>query len=384
MKPRINQLYTVRSIAILAVLLIHATAKPLSELDRSTASYFGYQLFNTLSSFAVPVFIFLSGFVLIYNYMDKPISFNAVWQFYRKRMLYIVVPYLVFSVFYFTFIQWWYYDFNHLPLIIEKFMHAFFIKGGTMYHLYYMYIIVQFYMLFPLVWMFFRQRWLTAYAVPIAFVFHWIFVYMNGYLELFPKRSIVSLNYMVYFLIGAYVAIHWEAWSRRFADGRHSTKLISALLGSWLLLAGAHVFLRYTLSTGQFSTHVKVYELVFVLYCLLSALLLLCLGSVIIRSAMIRLHNTMISIGALSFGIYLIHPLFQQFYRMIDISGNPMAYHSYIIGGFILVFLLSWLAAYLVERIIPYSWVLFGVVPRALPYKELTARTRIISKSISP
>ncbi len=384
MKPRINQLYVVRTMAIIAVLLIHATAKPLSELDRSSNSYFIYQLFNTLASFAVPVFIFLSGFVLIYNYMDKEVSFKAVWQFYRKRMLYIVVPYLILSVFYFVFIQWWYYDFTHIPLIIEKFLHAFFIKGGTMYHLYYMYIIVQFYILFPLIWMFFRQRWLSTFAVPIAFVFHWIFVYMNGYLELFPKRSIVCLNYMVYFLIGAYIAIHWETWSRRFNDARLSTKLVSSLIGSWLLLAGAHVFLRYTLSTGQFSTHVKVYELVFVLYCLLSAALLLGLGSIVVRSSMIRLHNAVISIGALSFGIYLIHPLFQQFYRMIDVSSNPIVYHLYIIGGFLLVFLLSWLTSYLVERFIPYSWMLFGAVPNSLPYKQLTNSTRINPKSLTP
>ena len=191
-KPRIDELYFVRAIAIIAVVLIHATAKPISELVRTTPSFFTYQMFNTIASFAVPVFIFLSGFVLIYNYKDKPLSFGTIIQFYKKRLIYIVVPYLFFSVFYFAFIQWWYYDVSDFWLLLEQFLHAFFIKGGTMYHLYFMYIIVQFYILFPLIWMFFKQRWLCAFAVPIGLVFHFLFVYLNGYLELFPKRSIIN------------------------------------------------------------------------------------------------------------------------------------------------------------------------------------------------
>src|SRR5687768_16727355 len=92
-KPRIDELYLVRSIAIFAVVLIHATAKPVSELERDSLSYLVYQLFNSLATFAVPVFIFLSGFVLIYNYADKPLNLKSVITFYKKRLLYIIVPY---------------------------------------------------------------------------------------------------------------------------------------------------------------------------------------------------------------------------------------------------------------------------------------------------
>nr|WP_156160109.1 acyltransferase family protein [Paenibacillus sp. E194] len=93
-RERIQELDAYRALAIMAVLAIHATSEALAATIGSRA-YPLYLLINTFRNLPYP-FYFLSGFVLFYNYADKPLSGGTIRQFYRKRLLYILVPYLVF------------------------------------------------------------------------------------------------------------------------------------------------------------------------------------------------------------------------------------------------------------------------------------------------
>ena len=52
--------------------------------------------------FGTPTFIFLSSLVLFYNYYDRPTTKKLIGGFYKKRLLYIIIPYTLFSVFYFA------------------------------------------------------------------------------------------------------------------------------------------------------------------------------------------------------------------------------------------------------------------------------------------
>lgn len=83
-KERIPQLDIFRAIAIFAVLAIHATSRTLAE-TLGTNMFHPFLFINKFSQFAVPSFIFLSGFVLFYNYIDRPLGGKTLGKFYTRR-----------------------------------------------------------------------------------------------------------------------------------------------------------------------------------------------------------------------------------------------------------------------------------------------------------
>lgn len=96
MKKNIVELNVVKAVAILAVLLIHVSADPRIHVPWGSASAPFYMVANQLSMFAVPVFIMINGLVLFYRYHDDW-NFPQAIQFYKKRLKFIVIPYLVWS-----------------------------------------------------------------------------------------------------------------------------------------------------------------------------------------------------------------------------------------------------------------------------------------------
>lgn len=91
----ISELTILRGIAVLSVIVIHVTAL-------LTSIEYGYFLVATnyflhyLTSFAVPLFVAISGASLSYKYFD---SFSLI-DFYKKRFKSIVPQYIMFSILY--------------------------------------------------------------------------------------------------------------------------------------------------------------------------------------------------------------------------------------------------------------------------------------------
>jgi len=99
-KPHLPELQLVRAIAILSVLAVHASSSAIVAM-KSSSYYFIYNFANIFLRFGTPTFILLSSFVLFYSYYDRPINRKLVFNFYKKRLLYIIVPYILFSIIYY-------------------------------------------------------------------------------------------------------------------------------------------------------------------------------------------------------------------------------------------------------------------------------------------
>ncbi|MFD2881946.1 acyltransferase family protein [Paenibacillus rhizoplanae] len=88
---------------------------------------------------------------------------------------------------------------------------------GTAYtHLYYIIIIIQFYLLFPLIlWCLQKVRPLAAWAPVIGLALQWGFVLLNkymvnhGYWKL--SKGSLAITYFSYFLLGAAIAIYYSS-----------------------------------------------------------------------------------------------------------------------------------------------------------------------------
>ena len=148
-KERIPQLDIFRAIAIFAVLAIHATSRTLEE-TLNTSMFHPFLFINKISQFAVPSFVFLSGLVLFYNYIDRSFSRKTLASFYSRRLIYIIVPYFMFSLLYFILKLTVGHSWGSPPAELASKFGKYLWTGTAYTHLYYVIIIIQFYVLFPL------------------------------------------------------------------------------------------------------------------------------------------------------------------------------------------------------------------------------------------
>lgn len=136
LSKRIKSVDIIRSISILAVLLIHSTTKVL-EITHYNLNSTPFTLFlNQIARFAVPLFFLISGFVL--EYSSSP-DLNY-WSYIKKRFSKIVIPYIFWSLIYYFLV----YNQNHDDLIHVM------LVGNASYQLYFIPTLCIFYLLFPI------------------------------------------------------------------------------------------------------------------------------------------------------------------------------------------------------------------------------------------
>ncbi len=188
-------------------------------------------------------FLFISACMLTYGYADlHRIGYR---YFYRRRLISVGVPYLCWTIIYF---------FVSLPGtdlgLWGGLQHLGFLLGTGYYQLYYLVVIMEFYLLFPVMFWVVRRYadrpWAVvgvAFGVQVAMttLMHWnvLPAYMRGY---YATREITS--YFFYLVSGMVVALHLSAvhgWLVRngwriFA----ATVVAAALAEGWYVAASRH------------------------------------------------------------------------------------------------------------------------------------------------
>src|SRR5262249_38514238 len=84
----------------------------------------------------------LTGFVLVYSFAGRRL---ATGQFWQKRILYVAVPYVAWSAIYYTYSVVG-------PQNLRPSLSGFatdLLYGGAMYHLYFLLVTIQLYLVFP-------------------------------------------------------------------------------------------------------------------------------------------------------------------------------------------------------------------------------------------
>ncbi|WP_134686093.1 acyltransferase [Brevibacillus migulae] len=296
MDKRLREFDFIRAFAALSVIAIHVTAGYLS------SNQLAY-VWNQAMRYAVPLFIILSGFLLYH--VDKgrpPLPYGA---FLKKRFQKVLWPYLFWTVLYVVYSgqakwgewlsgQWW----QPLKLSLEHL-----VKGTGYVHLYFVLIVLQLYVLYPLL-----RRWLekhlpslllaslllTGLAQTLIYLHQLQVLVLPSlwipYVSLFPI-------WLFYFVFGMAAALHKSAWESRL-NNRLIGLAVCWLVSLVLLLVDS----RYT------QTHASSIKPSVMLYCLTSyfffymvALRFKHLGNLAGRWLdWLSLH---------SFMIFLLHPL---------------------------------------------------------------------------
>jgi peptidoglycan/LPS O-acetylase OafA/YrhL len=291
----------------------------------------------------------MSGIVLFYSYYEKW-KVKDIIPFYAKRLKFIVVPYLVVSLLYYLFNQRLYY--GSVTFKPNEFL-SLLTWGDAGYHLYFIIIILQFYLLFPLLlYLVKRYSWVKRYFTWIG-VFVFLLFYIINHFHNIPHRSSLCFTYFIYFFLGASIGMNYKQAVASLIRYRLMILLMA-------LISGVGLAILYILADFKHKVPVVFFDLCFYAYGAFASLILLWLAYAI-HQKYSKLSSFFQSIGSHSFGIYLIHPAILGLYVMkIKISGGSIVYFLNAMCSFIVAFGGAYLLTVLIKKFIKPYWVLIG------------------------
>lgn len=201
-----DEINILRAFATLAVISIHVSGD-FSKISTINFLMTGYMAVKSFSSFAVPLFICISGFVLYNKYSGK----IALKNFYEKRLVSIIPPYIFFSTFYLG-----------IPYIISIILakpvnldipHIAYqyITGGCSYHLWFFVLIIQFYFLYPAIIRMYRYCDSRGRTPELLFATFLVGFFCNVYPIPGEWRvALMFLGYLFYFILGMIVRSKYD------------------------------------------------------------------------------------------------------------------------------------------------------------------------------
>lgn len=263
-----------RGIAILAVVMIHSSVPGVYQV-----------LLRPFINFAVALFIFLSG------YLTKTKIAN-VWQFYKKRILKVLVPYLIWSVIYAS------------PEGFEDFWQKL-LMGRWCFAYYYIFAYIQFVLLTPWINRLLQSkfRWIGWLITPIGTV---IFRYLCPALGLQVLSNNFNYLFIAWFI---YYYLGLALGNGLMKPGQKTIKY-TILYAAALVISLAegmiwYQFDNFDMATTQLRLSSILTSVGFLMLCY-------CFLQKRPEFAKNPLVKMVILIGDCSFGIYLSHILVQQ------------------------------------------------------------------------
>lgn len=146
-----------KAIAIIAVILIHTTSISFRFIKPENINY--YLIFDQILRFSVPLFVATSGFLLAAKYLNQTLEIK---EFFQKRALKLIPLYLVW-----TGIIYYYLHYLSAEHQAQFSVFQIIFLGKADYHLYFVPMLFQLYLLFPIVLYFYRRSKILTMVVTL-------------------------------------------------------------------------------------------------------------------------------------------------------------------------------------------------------------------------
>lgn len=298
-----------RAIAIIAVLIIHTTDETV-ELKQLTGLTFSAIYIEELVRFAVPMFVFISGFVLYNKYKSE----LPMKEFYKKRFMIILIPYLIFSVIYYVVNA----HLGLLPTITFNLLITSIFNFNAAGHFWYIRLILTFYIFYPAIIAYYEiiKEYFGSYTFPALSLSILIMYFLGSFIPSFGFALDTPFKFLIYFFFGIYVNDNYK--QIRQSLERLSLKMV--ILLSFLIISlpffSMFLYVDQRCNT-QFSQSIPYYYQLTLISNHIQHICIFILCMYLILQFNYRIP-VLQKIGEYSYGIYLVHAIFHNF-LIIDV-----------------------------------------------------------------
>ncbi|MHB1419343.1 MAG: acyltransferase [Bacillota bacterium] len=320
-KNHVGEVDYLRVFALIAIVLLHAWG---FFLQTPMANPYG-RIFQELSinmlRFGRMVFMFVTGLVLFYGYNGRKVK--AV-QFFNRRLRTLIIPYAIWTAIYLLIKFWshmvsWSSFTGFIVVWLENIL-----NGNGFYHLYYIIVAIQFYVVFILIHRvrtsqpkFWALIIMGSGLVLYAFYYYVLEVRGASVTSFFAGTSLAGpvhwvmqykdrmlISYLPFYLLGALAGLNIDSW-QRWVEEHIRIVLLGLAVGAGMLLV--EYFYLHRLLGQNWALTVSVFKPSMYIYSLAVIHSLACLAFYLERNGYLRWMITPLSANSL--GIFLIHPL---------------------------------------------------------------------------
>ena len=344
MQQRIASLDIIRVLAILMVIITHATEvfyiTSTGQLEIAPGDHFWVVFINSAAHACVALFVMVSGYLLL------PIKQSQA-EFYKTRIPKIFIPFVIWSLIYiFAPLAWNGTSGDAISYHLNTLLFNFSWASG---HLWFIYMFLGVYLFMPIISPWLRESSKDAKQVFLAL---WLFSTLYHYLAIFAPDGMLLgqtffsefsalwyfSGFLGYAVLGHYVKahVHW---------GMKKSVAVGSFLYAVGLLSTCWLF-DWQLSTAQ-----GLGDLALSLRSCTLNVALMTLGIfLMLKNVDIKTERPRKAVGDLSrfsFGIYLIHMLILPFVAMA--IGSALSTPVTIVLVSVLTFLLTYMVAKLIS-----------------------------------
>ncbi|MFA0085417.1 acyltransferase [Vibrio sp. 10N.261.51.F12] len=323
-----------RVFSVFAVVLLHVASGFVSDIDimnplYGSSSWWAGNLYTSITMWCIPLFVMISGYFLL----NKTES-NVV--FFKKRIRKILIPLVFWSLFYSLWVLIKFYMRGDMSIAYFTVAKGWAL-GEPYYHLWYLFMIPFLYLVTPLLRVIINSITRKEFFlfISVSFALAMLSSLANIVLLYFDLSAKVSLftndflNYLGYFCLGGYIAKYNVKPNKNRCLAIFIAGLFLTVLGSYFV---THLYFYSYLSINVVAVSIACFFLV---------------------KEHFNYDLKLSQLTQLSFGIYLIHPLF---IKLISSQGegwllDKMDVSVYIPLVALLAFFLSYLCAFLFSKV---------------------------------